>query len=224
MIPTVSAFDVWIIRFEPGDSPPAERLRNAFGIDAASARSLEQGVPKVVKHGVSAKAAGEMRQALESIGAVVECRPARGTRAVTGAGDSESARVFHPPGVDLFVGDRISAIDPFAPRAAGRTPRISVDGPIAPVPAHPTERPSEVEQPRRISASLLATSRDQQRRKFVRQAVGTIAAGVAILVIGWFFGNSVLRGQADWIGIGFDGLGIYFLGIGAFELITSVRS
>ncbi len=92
------------------------------------------------------------------------------------------------------------------------------------MPAAPSEVPPEVEQPRRITASLLATSRDQQRRQFARQAVGTILAGVAVLGIDWFFGNSVLRGEADWIGIGFDGLGIYFLGAGAYELVTTLRS
>jgi len=63
----MSAFDVWIIRFEPGEAPPAERLQAAFGIDFASAQSLERSLPKIVKHAVPAKAAGEMRQALEAI-------------------------------------------------------------------------------------------------------------------------------------------------------------
>ena len=53
----MSAFDVWVLRFEPGDSPPSERLQRAFGIDAASARALEQSVPKIVKHAVPAKTA-----------------------------------------------------------------------------------------------------------------------------------------------------------------------
>jgi hypothetical protein len=83
---------------------------------------------------------------------------------------------------------------------------------------------SEREQPRRITASLLATSRDQQRQKFIRQAVGAIISGVAILGIGWFLGTSTLRGEADWVGIGFDGLGIYFLGVGAFDLVAAIRS
>jgi hypothetical protein len=221
----MSTFDVWIIRFEPGDSAPAERLQSAFGIDAASARSLEQSLPKVVKHSVPAKAAGEMRQALEAIGAVVECRPARDAKPVSDTGGTETAAVFHPPGADLFPAGRVSAIDPFAPATEAGVPRISVDDhPIPPMPAARTEPPSEAEKPRRISASLLATSRDQQRRKFLRQAVGTIVSGAAILAIGWFFGNSVLRGEADWIGIGFDGLGIYFLGVGVFDLVTALRS
>jgi len=220
----MSTFDVWIIRFEPGDSAPAERLQSAFGIDAASARSLEQSLPKVVKHGVPAKSAGEMRQALEAIGAVVECRPARDAKPVSTAGGPESAAVFHPPGADLFPAGRVSAIDPFASATEAGVPRISVDDPIPPIPVARTEPPSEAEQPRRVNASLLATSRDQQRRKFIRQAVGTIVSGAAILAIGWFFGNSVLRGEADWIGIGFDGLGIYFLGGGVFDLVATLRS
>ena len=220
----MSTFDVWIIRFEPGDSSPAERLQSAFGIDAASARSLEQSLPKVVKHGVPGKAAGEMRQALEAIGAVVECRPARDVKPVAAADGTRSAAVFHPPGADLFPAGRVSAIDPFAPATEAGVPRISVDDPIPPLPVSRTEPPSETDQPRRISASLMATSRDQQRRKFVRQAAGTIVSGAAILAIGWFFGNSVLRGEADWIGIGFDGLGIYFLGGGVFDLVATLRS
>jgi hypothetical protein len=220
----MSAFDVWIMRFEQGDSPPAERLQSAFGIDAASARSLEQSLPKVVKHGVPAKAAGEMRQALEAIGAVVECRPSRDAKPVAGGAGAESAAVFRPPGADLLPAGRVSAIDPFAPATEAGVPRISVDEPIPPMPVTRTEAPSETEQPRRIGASLLATSRDQQRKKFARQAVGTIVSGAAILAIGWFLGNSVLRGEADWIGIGFDGLGIYFLGVGVFDLVTTLRS
>jgi hypothetical protein len=220
----MSTFDVWIIRFDEGDSAPAERLQGAFGIDAASARSLEQSLPKVVKRGVPAKAAGEMRQALEAIGAVVECRPARDAKPVSSADGSESAAVFHPPGEDLFPAGRVSAIDPFAPSADASVSRISVDQPIPPMPATRGVAPSEAEQPRRITASLLATSRDQQRQKLVRQAVATIISGAAILGIGWFLGNSVLRGEADWVGIGFDGLGIYFLGVGVFDLVATLRS
>ena len=55
-------------------------------------------------------------------------------------------------------------------------------------------------------------------------AVGAIISGAAILGIGWFLGNSALRGEADWVGIGFDGLGIYFLGVGAFDLVAALRS
>ncbi len=220
----MSTFDVWIIRFEPGDSPPAERLQSVFGIDPASARSLERSVPKIVKHAVPAKAAGEMRQALEAIGAVVECRPARNAKRPVDPGGTESATVFHPPGADLFPAGRVSAIDPFASTTEAGAPRISVDDASAPIPVDRTELSSEAEQPRRIPASLLATSREQQRSKFVRQAVGTIVAGAAILAIGWFFGNSVLRGEAHFIGVGFDGLGIYFLGVGVFDLVSILRS
>ena len=223
----MSAFDVWIIRFESGSSSPAERLQTAFGIDAASARSLEQSLPKVVKHGVPAKAAGEMRQALEAIGAVVECRPAREVKSVAATEGTGRAAVFHPPGADLFPAGRVSAIDPFAPVNEPGVPRISVDDPLPAVPPMPGSRPappSETEQPRRIAASLMATSLGQQRRKFARQAAGSIVSGAAILAIGWFFGNSVLRGEADWIGIGFDGLGIYFLGVGVFDLVATLRS
>jgi len=220
----MSAFDVWIIRFEPGDSTPAERLQSAFGVDAASAQSLEQSVPKIVKHGVPAKAAGEMRQALEAIGAVVECRPARNTKSVADPGGLQSAGIFHPPGADLFPAGRVSAIDPFAPATEAGVPRISVDDPVLPVEGARPEQVAGAEGPQRISASLLATSRERQQRRFVQQAVGTIVAGAAILAIGWFFGGSVLRGEANWLGIGFDGLGIYFLGLGAFNLVTTLRS
>lgn len=220
----MSTFDVWIIRFEPREASPAARLQAAFGIDAASARTLEQSLPKVVKHSVSAKAAGEMRLALEAIGAEIECRPARSPKPLPTAIGAEAAAVFHPPSADLIPAGRISAIDPFAPASGPDLPRISVDEPIPPIPRARTEPPSEEGDSRRISASLLATSRDQQRRKFTRHAAATIAAGAAILAIGWFFGNSVLRGEADWIGVGFDGLGIYFLGAGVYDLVTTLRS
>ena len=220
----MSTFDVWIIRFEPGDLPPADRLQSSFGIDAASAQSLEQSVPKIVKHAVPAKEAGEMRQALEAIGAVVECRPARNVKRVSDAEGTQGATLFHPPGADLFPSGRVSAIDPFAPAGEPGVPRISVDQPVPPIPVDRGQLRSESGQPPAITTALLATSREQQRRKFLRQAIGTIVAGVAILAIGWFLGNSVLRGEADWIGIGFDGLGIYFLGVGIYDLVATLRS
>jgi hypothetical protein len=215
----MSTFDVWIIRFEPGEAPPAERLRAAFGIDLASARSLEQSLPKIVKHGVSAKRAGEMRQALEAIGAVVDCRPGRDAKPAA-AGDA--AAVFRAPDADLFPSGRVSAIDPFAPRD-GSVPRISVDDALPPLRPATAVAAEKIEQPRRITASLLATSRTQQRRKFIQQALGTVVAGCAIIAIGWFFGSSVLRGGAGWLDIGFDGLGIYFIGVGVFDLVATLR-
>jgi hypothetical protein len=220
----MSTFDVWIIRFEPGDSPPANRLQVAFGIDAKSAQSIEQDLPKIVKHGVHAKAAGEMRLALEAIGAVVECRPARDSKPVKGPKGVETAAVFHPPGADLIPGGRVSAIDPFAPRTEAGVPRISVDEPIPPVPVAEPPTQIEADPARRVTTSLMTKSRQQQRRKFLQRAIGTIIAGVAILAIGWVLGNSVLRGEADWIGIAFDGVGIYLLGVGAYDVVSAVRS
>jgi len=216
----MSSFDVWIIRFEPGEVPPAERLQAAFGIDLASARALERNLPKIVKHGVPAKAAGEMRQALEAIGAVIECRPVRDA-SPPAAGEAQA--VFRAPDSDLFPAGRVSAIDPFAPSTDASVPRISVDEAVL---REPRKKPNAApeEPPRRITASLLETSRTQQKRKHVRQAIGTFVAGAAILAIGWFFGNSVLRGAAGWIDIGFDGLGIYFLGLGVLDLIAAARS
>lgn len=226
----MSTFDVWVIRFAPGGSPPAERLQSAFGIDLASAQAIEQNLPRVVKHAVPAKQAGEMRQVLESIGAVVECRPARGGKSGSGPGMGDGQAVFQRPEADLLPG-RVSAIDPFAPAIDAGVPRISVDDPVPPLaqPAPPpmprsTSHPPENTSPRIVSASLLATSREQQRRKFTTQAIGTIAAGIAIISIGLFVGSSVFRGEADWVGIGFDTLGIYFLGVGAYDLYTTWRS
>jgi hypothetical protein len=216
----MSSFDVWILGFEPGEAPPAERLQAAFGMDLASAQSLERSVPKIVKHAVPAKVAGEMRQALEAIGAVVECRAARGTKPRPG-GDSPA--VFRAPDADLFPTGRVSAIDPFSPSGDARGPRISVDESVLQAPRPKMTAPEAEEQPRRIMASLLATSEAQQRRKLVREAMGTFLAGAAILAINWFFGDSVFRGEAGWIYIGFDGLGIYFIGVGVFDLIAALR-
>jgi len=196
----MSRFDVWIIGFEPGDVSPAERLETAFGIDSASARSLEQSVPKIVKHALPAKAAGEMRIALEAIGALVECRPARQVKPVAGATGPGSAAVFHPPGADLFP--------------AGRLPTADAD--LRPAPqAELSGEPSD---------SSLSVAPGQLWHRRARRAAATLGAGVAILALGYFFGNSVLRGDADWMGIGFDGLGIYFLGAGGFDLFSSLRS
>ena len=216
----MSSFDVWVMGFEPGGAAPAERLQAAFGIDLASAQSLERNLPKIVKHGVPAKAAGEMRLALEAIGAVVECRPAR----TANPQSADEPAVFRPPGADLLAPGRVSAIDPFAPVTDASVPRISVDEAVPPMPRPKPSAHSESEQPRRITSSLLATSQAQQRRSFARQALGSVAAGVAIIAIGWFFGSSVFRGEGDWIAVGFDGLGIYFIGVGLFDLVGALRS
>ncbi|MDH3201837.1 MAG: hypothetical protein OEM15_13160 [Myxococcales bacterium] len=223
----MSTFDVWVIRFSPGGAPPSERLKNAFGIDDASARSLEQNLPRVVKHGVAAKEAGEMRKVLESIGAVVECRPARDPKPSAGPGPA----VFQRPAEDLLPG-RMSAIDPFAPAAQPDVPRISVDDPVAPRPPPPPPTKSDVSgvlrppssaPPSSIDELIRAKSRQQQRNVFLRQAVATIMAGVAIIGIGWLMGNSVFRGDAGWVGIAFDGVGIYLLGVGVWDLFTTLR-
>jgi hypothetical protein len=216
----MSTFDVWVIRFEPGEAPPAERLQAAFGIDSLSARALEQSVPKIVKHAVPAKAAGEMRLALEAVGAVVECRPARDVDDAARAG---RAAVFHRPKEDLFPSNRPSAVDPSSHLPKAGEPALSLDESVRSRPAPKSMIPSDAEQPRRITASLLATSRAQQRRKFLRQALATIVAGGAILTIDWLLGNSILRGEADWIGIGIDGLGIYFVGLGVHDLVVTLR-
>lgn len=224
----MSTFDVWVIRFEPGEAPPAERLQAAFGMDFSSARALEQSVPKIVQRAVPAKAAGEMRLALEAIGAVVECRPARHVNDAARAG---RAAVFHRPKEDLLPSNPALEVDrssrgPEDPyREGGREePELLLDESVRLRPAPKSAVPSDTDQPRRIAASLLATSRSQQRRKFLQQATATIVAGAAILAIDWFLGNSVLRGDADWIGIGIDGLGIYFVGLGIYDLVTTLRS
>ncbi len=220
----MSTFDVWVIRFSPGGPAPAERLKNAFGIDEASARSVEQNLPRIVKHGVPAKEAGEMRKVLESIGAVVECRPARDLKPPAGTGPA----VFQRPAEDLLPG-RMSAIDPFAPVAKPGVPRISVDDHMAaPPPRIKSDvsgllRPASSRPASTVDEVIRAKAHQQQRRVFLRQAVGTILAGVAIIAIGWFMGESVFRGEAGWLGIAFDGVGIYFLGIGLWDLYTTLR-
>lgn len=221
----MSTFDVWVIRFSPGGPPPAQRLKNAFGIDDASAQSLERNLPRVVKHGVAAKEAGEMRKVLESIGAVVECRPSREAKPSTEGGPA----VFQRPAEDLLPG-RLSAIDPFAPATEAGVPRISVEDPVAPPPPAMTSgtsggvRPPAAAPPHSVDAAIRARSLEQQRKVFLKQAAATIVAGVAIISIGLFMGNSVFLGDAGWVGIAFDGLGIYFLGVGARDLYTTLRS
>lgn len=207
----MSSFDVWIVRFEPGDRPPAERLQDAFGIDAPSARALEQSLPKIIKHGLHSEAASELREALEAIGAVVECRPVRQPKPGAAA---ERAAVFHPPGADLL------------PTGGASVPPVRIPSAGAPraTAGDPTTSSSEGGEAPQISTSPLAASPELQRRKSLQQAVAVFLAGAAIMLINWFLGGSVLRGEANWVGIGFDGLGIYFLGLGAHGLVTTLRS
>ena len=144
---------------------------------------------------------------------------------VVGPKGVETAAVFRPPGADLLPAGRYSAIDPFAPMTEAGVPRISVDDPVPPAPPPSAAAPAiEADPARSVTTSLMAATRKNQRRKFVQQAVGTMLAGAAILAIGWFFGSSVLRGESDWVGIAFDGIAIYLLGIGAYDLVSELRS
>ena len=221
----MSTFDVWIVRFSPGEPPPAERLKSVFGIDDKSARALEQSLPRVVKHRAHAKEAGELRKLLESIGAEVECRPARDTRPAEGG----EAAVFHPPAPDPLPG-RISAIDPFAPAIPTGAARISVDAPVASLsPPRRSEisgvvRPPSARPSRRLEDAIRESSLGQRRKVFVRQALGALVAGLVVLALGVYLDNSVLLGNATWFGVAFDGLGIYLLGVGGYELYTTLRS
>jgi len=217
----MSAFDVWVVRFEPAEASPAERLQKAFGIDAPSAAALERSLPKIVKHAVPAKTAGEMRQALEAIGAVVECRPARAPK--TPPADDSKA-LFRPPDADLLPPGRVSAIDPFAPDRGGSRSRILVDDPNVPPKRSSIPADMATDPRQRLGSSILVATRAQQRRIFLRRAVATMLAGIAIVAVDVFVGNSVLRGEADWVGILFDGVGLFFLGMGISDFITELWS
>lgn len=228
----MSTFDVWVMRFDAGDVPPADRLARAFGLDDTTARSLATNLPRVVKHGVAARQAGQMRKVLESIGAEVECRPAGRPKGAT----NPRAAVFQRPEEAPFA-DRVSAIDPFAPVSAAGTPRISVDDPSG-VSVPPTTQ-SEISgvvrppsalpprsglPPRSVDDAIRARSLARQKKTFIRRAVGSMASGVVLAMIGLVIGNSVFLGNADWFGMGVDGLAIYFFGAGAYDLYTNVRS
>jgi hypothetical protein len=216
----MSAFDVWVVRFEPGDTPPAVRLQKAFGIDASSAAELERSLPRVVKHGVPAKTAGEVRQALEAIGAVVECKPARSAKSGTAGRTRPAPRA---PGAQPSMPARVSAIDPAARGQGAGKARISVDNPST-ASSRASDLPEEDDDPRhKIGASLLAVSRAQQRRIFLIRAIGAMAAGILILGLDLLMGNSVLRGEANWAGVLFDGMGLYLLGVGVYELVSELR-
>ncbi|MEM9729063.1 MAG: hypothetical protein AAF997_10785 [Myxococcota bacterium] len=266
----MSTFDVWVMRFEAGEVPPADRLARAFGLDDTTARSLAANLPRVVKHGLAAPQAGEMRRVLESIGAEVECRPAGRPKGTTnphaGAYPKQSATspragayprkagtdpragtipkkgatnpragIFQKPDDGVFAG-RVSAIDPFAPASAAGVPRPSVDEAS---PSEPPNSPSEISgvvrppaavpprggfPPRSVDDAIRARALERQKKTFVRRAAGAIASGLVIAVIGLVIGNSVFLGSADWFGIGFDGLAIYFLGSGGFDLYSTLKS
>ena len=48
--------------------------------------------------------------------------------------------------------------------------------------------------------------------------MGNIIAGVVLIAIGLFMGSSVFFGDFTLFNIFFDGLGVYFIGRGVFEL------
>lgn len=222
----MSSFDVWILRFHSTATAPSDGLRRVFGIDERSAREIEQTLPRVVKHGVHAKAAGEMRKALESIGAIVECRPAKA--------DAGAAR---NPVVKSVR--RTSAVDPVEPGPNAGVPRISVDNVVAqpastepetaePTPPGPAPASTTVSGGASEVAPLgepsLAAVRARQRNERVLRAAGTVLTGVAIIALGFIMDNSVFDGEANIVGVGFDGVAIYFLGVGTYDLYTTLRS
>jgi hypothetical protein len=228
----MSSFDVWLITFEPGEIAPSTRLQDAFGMDPASARELEQALPRVVKHGLAADAAEEMREALEAIGGVVDCRASMDADEAVKA---NRTAVFHPPGADMFPGRSISNIDPLKRISEGGTLRLSLGDlalpqpapvPEVPVPARVPEAPSEPSSSRAVSGfeKMREILRVLQPPKTVPWSTATVAVGVAVLTMSGFLGGSIFRGEANWFGIGVAGLGIYLLGVGALNLFTLWRS
>lgn len=226
----MSSFDVWLITFEPGDIAPSVRLQDAFGMDPHSALELEQALPRVVKHGLAADAADEMRAALEAIGGVVDCRAAMNLEE---AARAKGTAVFRPPGADLFAGRSVSKIEPSKEVGEDGLLRLSLGdlalpqpAPVPKVPAPPKRAttPQESSRPRAIVVFEKAREilRTVQPPKTVPWAAATLGTGVAVLAMSGF-GGSIFRGEANWFGVGVAGFGIYLLGIGAFNLATLLR-
>ncbi len=222
----MSSFDVWLITFEPGDIAPAVRLQDAFGMDPVSARELEQALPRVVKHGIPAEAADEMREALEAIGGVVDCRAAMDADE---AAKANGTAVFRPPGADLFPGRSVSKIDPLKEVRDGDPLRLSLGDLALPQPAPLPEAPVARDEPSRPRAVLVFEKtrellRALQPPRTVPWAAATVGAGVVLVTTSGFVGGSIFRGEASGFGIAVAGLGIYLLGLGAFHLVTRLRS
>ncbi|MGB5813270.1 MAG: hypothetical protein WBG86_22230 [Polyangiales bacterium] len=217
----MSSFDVWVMGFETGEVPPAVRLARAFGLDETSARSLIQNLPRVVRHGLAPRQAGEMRKVLEAIGAEVECRPARRSKPVT----QGRAAVFEKPEEDLLPG-RVSAIDPFSPTTQPGVPSLSVDDqPAVKLKSDISGvvRPPSAVPPRNAEDAIRARAIAHQRKTYIKRAVTTMVAGVAVAVIGLLTGNSVFMGTANWFGVSVDGIAIFLFGGGAAELLMTLK-
>ena len=146
----MSSFDVWLITFEPGEIAPSVRLQDAFGMDPVSARELEQALPRVVKHGLHAEAADEMRAALEAIGGVVDCRAAMDADE---AARAKGTAVFRPPGADLFPGRSVSKIDPLKAVGEDGSLRLSLGDLALPQPAPLPDAPLPANAPASADAS-----------------------------------------------------------------------
>lgn len=228
----MSSFDVWLITFEPGEIAPYVRLQDAFGMDPHSARELEQALPRVVKHGLAADAAEEMREALEAIGGVVDCRAAMNPEE---AAKAKGTAVFRPPGADLFAGRGVSKIDLSKEVGEDGLLRLSLGdlalpepAPVPQVPAPPKRASTQQEPSRKRAIAAFEKAREILRAlqppKTVPWAAATMGAGVAVLATSGLLGGSIFRGEANWFGIGVAGLGIYLLGIGAFNLASLLRS
>jgi hypothetical protein len=249
----MSTFDVWVIRFQGGgEVSPAEGLQRIFGIDAAAAAEVEQTVPRVVKHRVRPEAAEQMRRALESIGAVVECRPARPGRRV------EEAVSRPPEGISIPVAasaERLKIEPPVMGTpalSASLAPMgqlgLSASEPVArppqPRPAPPMSHPLPTPGPQGLGAepavqvepaweepeaplvrldNYLDDLFGNRRRRCFVQAFAMIALAIVIFGIGQSKGNSIFVGDADWQGVGFAGCALYLLGVAGHELYTLVR-
>lgn len=88
--------DVVLLGFDPAFRDPAkrsnaERLRVAFGIDAALARHFVDNAPVVVKHQATPEIARRYEQLLRSIGAYVDLRGPALARSSEGPGQSRPA-------------------------------------------------------------------------------------------------------------------------------------
>ena len=238
-------YDVWILSFGQG-ARAVEGLMRTFGIDEASARTIEQTVPRAVKRGVLRSDALEMMAALEALGAVVELRPERASSRPPPGGRRVSLPV--PKTSTQLEGSGVALPDPSptAPpleledvgRAApdARSSGLAAAVSTRPPPWTASERPaSQRPSSQRPSSQRPTSQRPPSARPAPARApsidLAALAASAIVLAVSagtvvaraWRGDESIFHGTAGIVGAVIDGTAIYLALVSGAALVQTLR-
>jgi hypothetical protein len=235
-------YDVWILSFRQG-ARPVEGLVETFGIEEASARAIEQTVPRAVKRGVLLSDAQEMMAALQALGAEVELRPERASSRPPPGGGRLSLPVPKTSTPLEGSGVVLPNPSPTAPpieledvgRAAADTRSSVLAAAVStrPPARAPSERPAARSSQRPISQRPVsqrpsAAPPSARRRSLDASALAasaivlTVSAG-AVVARAWSGDESIFHGTAGIVGAVIDGTAIYLGLVSGGALVQTLR-